>query len=57
VIRGNPNTAAMWCGVTATKKGGPEEPPALTFANVPQKHAYVDCDNGDRLAFIISSLR
>src|SRR5262249_26082739 len=26
------------------KRGGPEEPPSLTFANLPQKPAYIDCD-------------
>ena len=35
-------TPSCW----AKKKGGPEEPPALTFANAPQKDAYVDCDIG-----------
>ena len=39
------------------KRGGPEEPPALTFANLPQKHACIDCDRGYRLTCIINKLR
>jgi hypothetical protein len=39
------------------KKGGPEEPPALSFAVTPTKHAYIACDRGDRPLFIINSLR
>jgi hypothetical protein len=39
------------------KKGGPEEPPALPFAAIPQKHAYIGCNSGHRPQFIINSLR
>jgi hypothetical protein len=28
---------------TSTKKGGTEEPPALSFAAMPQKHACIGC--------------
>src|SRR5215831_17163848 len=43
----------VWC--EGNKKGS-EEPLSLTFANAPQKHAYIDCDSGCRLTFIINKL-
>jgi hypothetical protein len=42
---------------TPDKKSGPEEPPTLSFAVTPTKHAYIGCDRGDRLPCIINSLR
>lgn len=35
------------------KKGGFEGPPSLTFANLPQKHAYINGDRGCKLLFIV----
>ena len=34
-----------------------EEPPALSFAVMPQKHAGIDCNSGYRLPLIFNSLR
>ena len=39
------------------RKGGSEEPPALTFAHTPQKHAYIDRDRRYSLPYKINNLR
>jgi hypothetical protein len=39
------------------EKGGSERAVALSFAVIPQKHAYIDCDSGYRLLCIINKLR
>jgi hypothetical protein len=38
------------------EKGGPRAAPALSFAVMPQKHAYIGCDRGYRPPFVISKL-
>jgi hypothetical protein len=51
-------TRKVACGVRlwSVIKGAPENP-ALSFAVMPTKHAYIGCDKGYRPPFVISKLR
>jgi hypothetical protein len=55
--RAHPRLYKLPKALLGHKKGGPEEPPALSFAVMPQKHAYIGCDSGHRPPFIINRLR
>ena len=57
IFLARPRSSAAGRQTRRQKKGGPEEPLALSFAVTPQKHAYIDCDRGYRLKCIINKLR